>query len=219
MSKGKKRVVLEPAVVYNPLDRRHLGESVATALLERPAQHLPPGRFLGSGIYAIYYVGTFKPYARLGEINRTSGLIWPIYVGRAVPSGARKGDQLQASQEGEELFNRLKKHAKSITETTNLELGDFMCRYLVVDDIFIALGETLMIQKYSPVWNKVLDGFGINAPGEGRKDQQRSTWDTLHPGRGYARNLGPNVRSVEALMKEVTEHIEHRLNSAPTSQR
>jgi hypothetical protein len=224
MSKGrgktKKNLAgLDPAVAYNPLDRRHLGESVAMALLERPPQRLPPEPFLGSGIYAIYYTGAFEPYARIGEINRTKALLWPLYVGRAVPAGARKGDQLEASQEGSELFNRLKKHAQSITQATNLELADFMCRYLVVDDIFIPLGETLMIQKYSPVWNKVLDGFGINDPGKGRKDQQRSTWDTLHPGRPYATRLGPNSKTVETILGEVGDHIEHVLMSAPADER
>ena len=34
---------------YNPLDKRHLGEQVAEALLEQDVQPLPPSRFIGAG--------------------------------------------------------------------------------------------------------------------------------------------------------------------------
>ena len=44
--------VLSP---FNPLDKRNLAESVTDAMLARPVESLPPARFIGVGIYAIYY--------------------------------------------------------------------------------------------------------------------------------------------------------------------
>jgi len=58
--------VLKP---FNPLDKRNLGESVAEALLQVEAQPLPPKQFIGAGVYAIYYAGSFSAYARLSELG------------------------------------------------------------------------------------------------------------------------------------------------------
>ena len=44
---------------FNPLDKRHLGESVAEALLKTAPVALPPDQFIGAGVYALYYVGQF----------------------------------------------------------------------------------------------------------------------------------------------------------------
>lgn len=41
---------------YNPLDKRNLAESVASAMLHTPVQKLPPEPFIGAGVYAIYYI-------------------------------------------------------------------------------------------------------------------------------------------------------------------
>ena len=51
--------ILAPAP-FNPLDKRHLGESVASAMLKSPIHPLPPEKFKGAGIYAIYYTGDFE---------------------------------------------------------------------------------------------------------------------------------------------------------------
>lgn len=40
--------------VFNPLDKTHLAESVIDRLLKRPIIQLPPKRFRGAGIHAIY---------------------------------------------------------------------------------------------------------------------------------------------------------------------
>ena len=87
---------------------------------------------------------------------------------------------------GTAMYNRLQEHAESIDAVDNLDLADFHCRYLVVDDIWIPLAESLMIESFSPVWNKVIDGFGNHDPGGGRRKQARSPWDVLHPGRVWA---------------------------------
>ena len=70
--------------------------------------------------------------------------------------------------------------------TTNLDLADFSCRFLEVDDIWIPLGESLLIQFYRPLWNSVVDGFGNHDPGGGRYKGASPSWDTLHPGRHWA---------------------------------
>ena len=42
----------------------------------------PPERFTGAGVYALYYTGKYKPYAKYGELNRLA-YNRPIYVGKA----------------------------------------------------------------------------------------------------------------------------------------
>ena len=77
---------------YNPLDKKNLSVSVADALLVRSAEPLQlSDPFIGAGIYAIYYVGSFPLYEPIAETHRNGLFNSPIYVGKAVPSGARKG--------------------------------------------------------------------------------------------------------------------------------
>lgn len=169
---------------YNPLDKRNLGVSVADAMLAKPVESLPPEEpFIGAGIYAIYYIGNYPAYASIAARNRDNRFAIPIYVGKAVPAGARKGGFGLGISPGTVLFNRLVEHANSIKQAYNLDIDDLFCRYLVVDDIWIPLGESLLIEMFSPAWNKVIDGFGNHDPSSGRYNQQRSSWDVLHPGR------------------------------------
>jgi len=192
---------------YNPLDKLHLGESVAKALLTRPIDALPPAAFTGAGIYAMYYTGEFPPYARITAKNLNGQWSAPIYVGKAVPPGARKGGYGLGEASGEVLFRRLREHAESIQQAENLSIDDFRCRYLVVDDIWIPLGESLLISTFSPLWNKILDGFGNHDPGAGRYNQQRSPWDVIHPGRPWAPKLKPNARSRDEFLKNIAEFL------------
>lgn len=171
---------------YNPLDKLNLGKSVAEALLDRapsPLGEIAP--FDGAGIYAIYYHGGFAPYRRMAN-NNADGPQWPIYIGKAIPSGGRKGAALFSRITGRHVWTRLREHADSIRAAQNLDIDDFQCRYLVVDDIWIPLGETLLIARFKPVWNLALDGFGNHDPGAGRYQGLRPIWDVLHPGRAWA---------------------------------
>jgi len=162
--------------IYNPLDKLRLGESVAKALLARPISALPPQEsFSGAGIYALYYTGEFPPYRKITEKNIDEQWSAPIYVGKAVPAGARKGGYGLGESPGEVLYRRIREHAESIQQAENLALADFKCRYLIVDDIWIPLGESLLISMFSPFWNQILDGFGNHDPGVGRYNQQRSS--------------------------------------------
>lgn len=193
---------------YNPLDKKHLGESVANAILQRPIETLPPPDvFLGAGIYVIYYTGDYPHYRAIAALNRRGKFAWPIYVGKAIPKGGRRGGLMEGAVPGRVLFSRLAEHASSVQQVPSLKLSDFHCRYLVVDDIWIPLGESLLIQRFSPVWNTILDGFGNHAPGGNRARQRRSAWDVLHPGRGWAEQCSPNLRAEPEIVESLLSAI------------
>jgi Eco29kI restriction endonuclease len=190
-----------PDAPFNPLDKLNLAESLAEAMLKRPVSPLPPReKFDGAGVYAIYYAGNFPPYEPIAEKNQGEDPTSPIYVGKAVPPGARKGGFGLGADPGNALLKRLKEHAKSIEETRNLAIQDFTCRYLVCDDIWIPLGEALLIERFQPPWNVLIEGFGIHMPGKGRRKQVKSMWDTLHPGRSLAKGLPANPMSDEKIL-------------------
>jgi len=200
---------------FNPLDKRNLGASVAAALLKRPAGPLPPSNlFPGAGIYALYYIGDFGPYQSLAERNREDWYQLPIYVGKAVPPGARKGGFGLGTAPGNAIFSRLREHARSIQQTRNLKVQDFFCRYVISDDIWIPLGESLLIEQFQPLWNVLIEGFGIHTPGAGRKKQVQSKWDTLHPGRALAHDLPPNPQSAAELEKMIVDFFAGRRGPA-----
>ncbi|HEY1016643.1 MAG TPA: Eco29kI family restriction endonuclease [Herpetosiphonaceae bacterium] len=196
---------------FNPLDKRNLGISVANQLLMQPLSPLPPVPFEGAGIYAIYYSAVYQPYPLYQPFaiqpNQPS---IPIYVGKAVPDGARIGGLGLNTPPGTVLFRRLREHASSIAQVDNLALEDFSCRYLIVDDIWIPLGESLLIEMFAPIWNTTIAGFGNHDPGSGRYNQQRSVWDTLHPGRPWATNLRLNARSTDDIIALVQQTIATR---------
>ena len=54
---------------------------------------------------------------------------WPIYVGKAVPAGARKGGFGLGLKPGRDLYKRLREHAESVEQAENLDLADFRCRF------------------------------------------------------------------------------------------
>lgn len=195
-------------VPYNPLDKANLGRSVADALLA--SQPLPleqTAQLVGAGVYAIYYVGNFQPYAPIAEKNRDDRFEQPIYVGKAVPKGARKGGLSFDAAKGRPLRDRLRVHAASIRGAANIEVGDFYFRSLVVDDIWIPLGENMMIEQFRPIWNLVIDGFGNKTPGVRRETQFRSAWDILHPGRKGFENLASSGRSQADVIQRLSGYF------------
>lgn len=203
---------MNPRAPYNPLEKVNLGISVAEAMLVQDAQtlhDLPP--FSGAGIYALYYHGDFAAYSKLAHINLTQGATVPIYVGKAIPEGGRKGVILPSNGAGARvtrtLHKRLMEHAESI-RATSLSVYDFSCRYLVVDDIWIPLGESLLITRFSPLWNLLLDGFGNHDPGKGRYNGLAPKWDVLHPGRAWAPKCRPRVETAEQIAAEVSSWLD-----------
>lgn len=197
--------------IYNPLDKINLGNSVAVALLAQPVHALgdiPP--FEGAGIYVLYYKGPFPAYAPIAEANAEEPR-WPIYIGKAIPSGGRKGASLTASARGRSLFNRLAEHRDSIREVEQgsgtLAVGDFQARYLTVDDIWIPLGESLLIARFRPIWNRALDGFGNHDPGKGRYSGLRPLWDHLHSGRGWADRCAARSETVAEVEQRLVDYL------------
>jgi len=185
---------------FNPLDIENLARSVADALLAQDAEPMPPReKFVAAGVYAIYYRGTAPIYSRLVEANRgrPAQLENPIYVGKAVPKGARKGGLLSGEPPGCVLHDRMQEHAESIAAAASLNLSDFWYRALAVDSVWIPLGETLLIRRFAPLWNHVVEGFGNHDPGKGRHAGKRSDWDVLHPGRHWATRLGQGKKRSE----------------------
>lgn len=197
-------------VPFNPLDKRHLGESVGQAMLRRPVVPLANlEQFRGAGIYAIYYTGEFSPYEVIAERNREGRFMAPIYVGKAIPKGARKGGTAVGTNPGFVLHSRLNQHRNSIHEVDNLRVEDFHCRFLIVDDIWIPLGEQLLIAKFNPLWNAVLDGFGNHDPGAGRRNGARPRWDVVHPGRGWAELCQPRNETAQQITREAVDFLEN----------
>ena len=196
---------------FNPLAMENLAESIVHALhLQEPVPLALVPEFDGAGVYALYYHGKFPAYKALAAINAEK-LIEPIYIGKASPSGARKGIEL--STQTTALTKRLKDHKKSIEAATNLNIEDFSARWLVMEDVWITLGESAMIRRHQPVWNARIDGFGNHAPGRGRAKGARPQWDTLHPGRTWAEALPSALKSADKLQQEAQEYLEYRLRS------
>ncbi len=192
---------------FNPLDKLNLGRSIVEALLESREEPLGAVQpFRGAGIYAIYYRGPFKPYAPLADLNRKRQA-WPIYVGKAVPRGGRKGISVDMTRASDALHKRLQDHAGSVQAVSSLDLKGFSFRRLVVDDIWIALGEALVIERFRPLWNTVVEGFGNHNPGSGRFKGRRPLWDELHPGRPWATKCKQPKLVRSEILEEVTDYM------------
>lgn len=187
------------ARAYDPLSVDELGQNAARALMGYPAATLPPdAAFDGAGVYTLHYVGCFPAYADMADNE-------PIYVGKANPAGGRQGRKAGAKP-SRALLKRLSKHARSIEAVENLDLADFRCRWLVLDPVWIGLTEQVLIAESRPLWNVVVDGFGINAPGQGRRNQARSQWDTVHPGRPEVANLPDREESAAVILDSIAVH-------------
>lgn len=202
---------------YNPLDKLNLARSIETELLTRAPEPLSAAEGIeGAGVYVIYYSGPFAAYAPV-RCDPDAGVFeTPIYVGKAIPKGGRKGGLTKDSASGDALRARLRKHAASIEEAANLDLADFWLRHLIVDDIWIPLGENMLIESFQPLWNRVIDGFGNNDPGIRRATQYRSPWDILHPGRAFAVKLSESALTQELLIERIADSFAGRpLTSLP----
>jgi Eco29kI restriction endonuclease len=196
---------------FNPLDMDNLSLSILNRMeltAPTPLAHVP--RFSGAGLYAIYYTGAHSAYALLAKENRDGAFAEPIYVGKAVPRGGRRGVGATLTT-GTPLSSRLKQHAASVAAAENLDIEDFWARWLVMDDIWIPLGESALLRRHQPVWNAMLDGFGNHDPGGGRRQGKRSVWDTLHPGRSWAVFFADNGQVASQIEQELAEYLRARL--------
>lgn len=210
--KDEQNEQMESPQPYSPLRRRELAEMVANKLLSSSCVRLSDvvlSRFAGAGVYALYYQGDFPLYRPIAHLGLCKV---PIYIGKAEVEGRRTG---KVSIEpdvytGDSLYRRLREHYRSIHEADNLDVMDFYCRFLVLEDIWIPLAEALLIQRFQPLWNGIVPGFGIHDPGGGRKRQRRSDWDMLHPGRRLAMGL-PEGTPPEQIAKRVRQHLNNIL--------
>lgn len=205
------RAKVVKSTAYNPLDKLNLAKSIEGELLSRsPIPFGSLGVLYGAGVYAIYYTGDFPAYADISTLNRNGRFEQPVYVGKAIPKGGRKGGLTKDAGKGQALADRLRQHATSIAEADNLAPDDFYVRHLIVDDIWIPLGENILIERFKPVWNRAIDGFGNKDPGKRRATQYKSPWDVLHPGRSFASKLADSPATPEFLLRRVADYLAGR---------
>ncbi|MEC9067648.1 MAG: Eco29kI family restriction endonuclease [Pseudomonadota bacterium] len=166
---------------FDPLAVENVGVTLAVELLEQPLSQMPPKTpFNGAGIYALYYCGDHKAYGELCTLD-AKRFKYPIYIGKAAGESAKQGFNPHGSGK-RKLYDRISDHAASIEEVSNLDLTDFRCRYLVLNDAYIALAESVMIRLFRPPWNGM--SFGSKVVGKNRMTGTPGLWDALHPGRG-----------------------------------
>ncbi|KPK61841.1 MAG: hypothetical protein AMK73_07565 [Planctomycetes bacterium SM23_32] len=184
---------------FDPLTYENIAGSVVRTVLETEPQALAGiPRFEGAGIYALYYLGPPEMYAPIAD----PGCAVPIYAGSANPPGSRIGGDALSPEVRPVLHARLGEHRRSIDQAGNLEVDQFKCRYLRVRPVWIPVAEEMLIRRFRPVWNSVVDGFGNHPPGRGRRDMRRPRWDVVHPGRPWAMRLEP-----QEIIEQIKEHL------------
>jgi hypothetical protein len=183
-------------------------EDAVEFLGKTPVHPLPPTmHFIGSGVYALYYFGNYELYTKITTLNREAQS-QPIYVGKAVPPGwltARSKDIAMS-----DLSRRLREHTRSIQQTAELRVEDFQCRFMIlggVESDLIGPVEAVLIRRYKPLWNTLVDGFGNHDPGAGRYNQAKSEWDVLHPGRFWAERLTGESPSLERIITKIRQFL------------
>lgn len=191
---------------FNPASPEVFSESIANKLLLQPPIPLSAlDPFYGSGVYALFYRGGYRAY------KHVSGSHIPLYVGKANPENSRA---TTAEEQGTKLFTRIAEHRDSIAEAEahpshSLRLRDFECRFLVVDSAWQVVSEAYLIRTFQPVWNKetkICMGIGKHGDDFTTRGNRRSAWDTLHPGRAWAKTGKPSRRSEEDIIKDVINH-------------
>ena len=178
--------------LYDPLTWENLMAGLVVRFEQQPqVSFTDVDSAEGPGIYALFYTGQHPAYVPI------AGTPHPIYVGKAVPRGTRKGSMEGRGQHA--LRDRLNNHRRSIDAANNLDLGDFLCRFLAVVPVWVTLAERFLIDYYRPIWNTDVDGFGNNPQGQFRATGKGSWWDTLHSGRSWASQRTPKGTEAEAI--------------------
>jgi hypothetical protein len=200
--------IRQPDVVFDPGNPSLVGRFVALALLAQPRRLLSSiSNFYGAGVYSLYYMGNFEPYKPL------SGNEHPIYVGKVDPLDAMAKTP---TEQGKKLTDRLNEHRKNIEKAQNdvsatLILADFECRFLVVQSGLQTAAENYLINLYKPIWNSetgICYGLGKHGDDATTRANQRSPWDTMHPGRAWAAKSIKDAKSVKVIRHEIKEHFD-----------
>lgn len=168
-----------------------------------PLTDLEKRPFWGSGVYAIYYRGKSESaYVPL------AGTETPIYVGKADPVDPFAGS---LDAQGRTLWKRLREHAKNISKAENLKLDDFEYRAATVQSGMQAAVEEFMIRLFRPIWNKnvgVSHGLGKHGDSSKTRANKRSPWDTMHPGRGWAKDTLRNQSERHEIEAKIKAHFQ-----------
>ena len=98
------------------------------------------------GVYLIYYVGETSLYGNLVKPSESR----PIYVGMSTSNILH-------------ILNRLRDHSTKVVDAKDLELRNFVVRFLIVDiEHYAPSIERALIEFYNLLWNdkKVKFNFG-----------------------------------------------------------
>ena len=189
-----------PEAFFDPTEPRLIGHFVALALIAQDRLPLSElGKFYGAGVYAIYYTGAADIYAPIANTET------PIYVGKADPGR----DAKTVVEQGTKLADRLGEHRRNIEKVEGIEIGDFECRALAVQSGYQAAAEAHLIRLFTPIWNnetKILYGLGKHGDAATTRKNNKSPWDTIHPGRAWA-DGNPEAKSAEEIQEEVSGHF------------
>jgi len=178
-----------------------------------PVHNLPPPEsFLGTGVYALYYIGSNPLYQRYAELNRLA-YNYPIYIGKAVPKGWRQSRSSDSVlTQSRELFSRLQEHSRSISAVDGLSVENFMCRFVIFEaegSDMISTIEAALIKLNRPLWNTSVDGFGNHDPGKGRYEQAKSDWDVIHQGRAWANKCNGVHKQESVIISSIEQHLQN----------
>lgn len=195
----------QPQFVFDPAEFRITAHLIATAMLAQPLRPLSDSpEEVGSGVYALFYVGNLAYYGTLRGMNH------PIYVGSAQPKAPYAST---AEAQGMSLSRRLADHMQSVQEVEknggNLKLADFKYRYICVRSGWELAAENYLINQFRPVWNVVCTGLGKHGDSSTTRANLRSLWDTLHKGREWAltAETKPNKKTVSEIEEVVKKHL------------
>lgn len=196
--------IKHPDFVFDPANPQVAGRIAGLALVAQARHPLEELRkFYGSGVYALYYRGSFKAYEPLSQSEH------PIYVGKADPAEAHAKT---AKEQGGRLYGRLQDHRRSISKTTNLNSQDFEYRALVVKTGYESTAEKYLINFFRPIWNNetsICYGLGKHGDAPTRRANLRSPWDTLHPGRAWAHSdpTMADQRESARILADISTHL------------
>lgn len=199
----KADLVRRPSFIFDPSDPTLVGRFVAMMLAAQQQFPLSTlGKFYGTGVYAIYYHGGFKPYKPISKSQH------PIYVGKAKPINSKAAE---ATAQGIKLWARLGEHRRTIEKATStLQSSNFTCRFLVVATGYETAAEHYLIQLFRPIWNseiKLCYGIGKHGDDAETRKNGRSPWDTLHPGRPWALKSKTDQKPPARIESELRVHF------------
>ena len=124
------------------------------------------------GVYFIYHVGKTQLYEGSQVSPSTRN---PVYVGMSQTSIA---DRLRDHLRKVNLTSAGKKKSTASQQTKGmkLELTDFVVRFMIVDiDHYVPCIESMLIEHFSPVWNKQAMAFSF-----GNANSPKNLWYKFH---------------------------------------